>query len=82
MLLVPLDMTGAEADDRAGNPHAGWRGVSENLFDFVCADNDGVVGVDVPLDEITVTSLGAELSDNSFPEKRAFAFLEFFVVPR
>jgi len=81
MLLIPLNMTRAEADDRAGNPHPGWRGFAENFLDFICTDDDGVVGVDVPLHEVAVTSLRAELADNRLPEKCAFAFLELIVVP-
>jgi len=81
MLLIPLNVARAESDDGAGHPHTGWRGVAEDLLDLVSADDDGVVGVDVPLDEVAVTPFRAELSDDCFPEKCAFAFLEFIVVP-
>jgi len=75
-------MAWSETYNSAGDPHAGWGRVTQYFLDFVCADNDRVVCIDVPLDEVAVTTLGAKLPNDSCTNESAFTLLELLIIPR
>lgn len=81
MLLTPLDVGRSQSYDCARNPHSSWRIISQNLFDLIRADDNSVVGVDVPLDEIPVSPLGAQFSNNGLSNKGTLPLVQFLAFP-